>query len=119
MGALVAGGLEVPAVRLGAQAAADGLLPARVAGPVLIEHALATRRVRVGAGEPPQGGAREQLEGELVPMLLRLDPEQDESVIRMWGIEHQVQRARTSAGAENRAILDLTRAINDVSRGEK
>jgi hypothetical protein len=41
-----------------------------------------------------------------------LDPQQDESVIRMWGIEHQLQRAATADGAENRAILDLTRAIN-------
>jgi hypothetical protein len=41
-----------------------------------------------------------------------LDPQQDESVIRMWGIEHQLQRAATPDGAENRAILELTGAIN-------
>jgi hypothetical protein len=41
-----------------------------------------------------------------------LDPGQDESVIRMWGLEHQLQRAATAPGAENRAILALTRSIN-------
>jgi hypothetical protein len=43
-----------------------------------------------------------------------LEPQQAESVIRMWGIEHQLRRAAAASGAENRAILELTRAINSL-----
>jgi hypothetical protein len=46
-----------------------------------------------------------------------LEPGQAESAIRMWGIEHQLQRAATASGAKNRAILELTRAINALGHG--
>jgi hypothetical protein len=47
-----------------------------------------------------------------------LVPEQPESVIRMWGIEHQLQMAMTVSGEQNRAILRLTGAINALGGHE-
>lgn len=42
-----------------------------------------------------------------------LSPDQTESVIRMWGIEYQLERVLTRTGVPaNQAILDLTREIN-------
>jgi hypothetical protein len=47
-----------------------------------------------------------------------LDPTQPSSVIRMWGIEHQVARVTSAIDAdENRAILELTREINAIGSG--
>jgi hypothetical protein len=44
-----------------------------------------------------------------------LDPTQPSSVIRMWGIEHQVAHVTSGIdGDENRAILELTREINAI-----
>ena len=45
-----------------------------------------------------------------------LNPDQDGSVIRMWGIEHQLERVLTRSGVPaNRAILDLTRRVNALT----
>lgn len=45
-----------------------------------------------------------------------LDPAQDTSIVRMWGIEHQVERVLRGGdgAAENREILRLTAEINSL-----
>ena len=45
-----------------------------------------------------------------------LDPEQDESLIRLFGIEYQIRLQQSGRAApDNLAILELTRRINEMS----
>ena len=54
----------------------------------------------------------ERVLGESITYVL--NPQQPASVIRMWGIEHQITRRLGGSGGQNAAILDLTREINAI-----
>lgn len=101
---------------------------ARAATARNIERANAPRfgyRIEVTEAQTEPWG-REQTVGNSLPYFEHvladsidrvLNPAQDSSVIRMWGIEYQLEKVLSGTGTQaNEAILNLARTLNEASR---